>query len=106
MSYGTFLQGNFGISYTEAIDPETSQQDASDSDEKEKEPLSFKTTQLSQPTIQSFVPFLGIQLAIIPQVIELNLPPKWKYFYTFRHFFSTTDFFRTLFRCYISTNAP
>lgn len=85
----------------------TSHSENTDDKKQEKAPLTLKKASSSDALLQGFINTDFFQNILLPPSLEFVLP----YFVTQKinsvpYFFSSSYFFKTLFRCIISPNAP
>lgn len=75
--------------------------------QQEKEPLTLKTTHSSDALLQAFVTAEVFQNAILTASLEFIFPSfSFDKRNSVSYYFSSSTFFKTLFRCFISPNAP
>ncbi|WP_375560145.1 hypothetical protein ACE193_20875 [Bernardetia sp. OM2101] len=73
----------------------------------EKEPLTLKTASSSEALLQGFVTTEFFQNIILAPSIEFSfLSFSTQKINSVSYYFSSSTFFKTLFRCFISPNAP
>ncbi len=75
--------------------------------QQEKEPLTLKTTTSSDALLQGFVTTEFFQNIILTPSIEFSCPSfSSQTINSITYYFSSSTFFRILFNCFISPNAP
>lgn len=81
---------------------------SSDTDKKtEKEPLTLKTSHSSDALLQGFIPTGLSQNVILTALVEFVFPSfSSQLLDSVTYYFSSSIFFKTLFSCFISPNAP
>lgn len=75
--------------------------------QQEKEPLTLKTAHSSDALLQGFVTTELFQNIILTASLELSCPSfSSQKINSVSYYFSSSSFFKTLFSCFISPNAP
>jgi hypothetical protein len=99
---------NTGINYSLADKNLDKKKHLSDSDnKKEKKPLTLKTAHSSDALLQGFVTTELFQNIILTPSIEFSCTSfSSQTINSVSYYFSSSSFFKTLFRCFISPNAP
>ena len=78
-----------------------------DNQKQEKEPLTFKKTTFSDALLQGFVTTDFFQNVLLASTIEFVFPSfSSESLNSVAYCFSSSNFFKTLFSCFISPNAP
>ena len=81
--------------------------DKNSTTKQEKEPLTLKTTHASDALLQTFVTTEIFQSAILTASLEFVFPSfSFDKINSISYYFSSSSFFKTLFSCFISPNAP
>ena len=86
---------------------EKNQNLANSENQQEKEPLTLKTAHSSDALLQGFVTTELFQNIILSPSLEFNCPSfSSQKINSVSYYFSSSNFFKTLFSCFISPNAP